>query len=66
MIGKANEDYSGGSPAIKKITSKVLPAGETTFLALQKGEINFVFTDDRGADYRCQAMDQLVNPVIIK
>lgn len=45
---EANEDYWGGAPAIKKITSKVLPAGETTFLALQKGEINFVFTDDRG------------------
>src|SRR5690606_24428603 len=40
---------------------KVLPAGETTFLALQKGEINFVFTDDRGADsIDIEAMDQLV------
>ncbi|MGG4401023.1 nickel ABC transporter substrate-binding protein [Paenibacillus amylolyticus] len=57
---EANEDYWGGAPAIKKITSKVLPAGETTFLALQKGEINFVFTDDRGADsIDVEAMDQL-------
>ncbi|MEK4664550.1 nickel ABC transporter substrate-binding protein [Priestia sp. FSL H7-0729] len=57
---EANEDYWDGAPAIQKITSKVLPAGETTFLALQKGEINFVFTDDRGADsIDVEAMDQL-------
>ncbi|NMO97661.1 staphylopine-dependent metal ABC transporter substrate-binding lipoprotein [Paenibacillus lemnae] len=47
---EANENYWGGAPSIKKITSKVLPAGETTYLALQKGEVNFVFTDDRGTD----------------
>lgn len=47
---EANDDYWGGSPNVKKIISKVLPAGETTFLALKKGEINFAFTDDRGAD----------------
>jgi nickel transport system substrate-binding protein len=59
---EANENYWGGSPKIKKITSKVLPAGETTFLALQKGEVNFVFTDDRGADsIDVEAMNQLVD-----
>lgn len=59
---KANENYWGGSPEIKKITAKVLPAGETTFLALQKGEVNFVFTDDRGADsLDVEAMNQLVD-----
>ncbi|MFE5429694.1 staphylopine-dependent metal ABC transporter substrate-binding lipoprotein [Peribacillus simplex] len=59
---KANENYWDGSPEIKKITSKVLPAGETTFLALQKGEVNFVFTDDRGADsLDVEAMNQLVD-----
>ncbi|MDQ0242958.1 nickel transport system substrate-binding protein [Bacillus fengqiuensis] len=59
---KANENYWAGSPEIKKITSKVLPAGETTFLALQKGEVNFVFTDDRGADsLDVEAMNQLVD-----
>nr|WP_307847693.1 nickel ABC transporter substrate-binding protein [Metabacillus bambusae] len=59
---EANENYWGGSPKIKKITSKVLPAGETTFLALQKGEVNFVFTDDRGADsLDVEAMNQLVD-----
>ncbi|KKI90049.1 nickel ABC transporter substrate-binding protein [Bacillus sp. SA1-12] len=58
----ANEDYWGGSPKIKKITSKVLPSGETTFLALQKGEVNFAFTDDRGADnIDVEAMNQLVD-----
>ncbi|WP_282093706.1 nickel ABC transporter substrate-binding protein [Bacillus sp. N447-1] len=59
---KANENYWGGSPKIKKITSKVLPAGETTFLALQKGEVNFAFTDDRGADsIDVEAMNQLID-----
>lgn len=58
----ANEDYWNGPPKIKKITSKVLPAGETTLLALQKGEVNFVFTDDRGADsLNVEAMNQLVD-----
>jgi nickel transport system substrate-binding protein len=59
---KANENYWDGTPEIKKITSKVLPAGETTFLALQKGEVNFVFTDDRGADsLDVEAMNLLVD-----
>jgi nickel transport system substrate-binding protein len=49
-VFEANNQYWGGSPDIKKITAKVLPAGETTFLAMQKGEVNFAFTDDRGAD----------------
>jgi nickel transport system substrate-binding protein len=59
---KANENYWDGTPEIKKITSKVLSAGETTFLALQKGEVNFVFTDDRGADsLDVEAMNLLVD-----
>lgn len=59
---KANKDYWNGTPKIKKITSKVLPAGETTLLALQKGEVNFVFTDDRGADsLAIEPMNQLVD-----
>ncbi|HGH0892767.1 TPA: nickel ABC transporter substrate-binding protein [Staphylococcus pseudintermedius] len=45
-----NEDYWGGKPHLKTIVAKVLPAGETSFLALQKGEVNFAFTDDRGTD----------------
>lgn len=56
----ANESYWGGKPEIQKIVAKVLPAGETTFLAFQKGEIDFVFTDDRGADsIDVHAMNQL-------
>ncbi|PWV99347.1 nickel transport system substrate-binding protein [Paenibacillus cellulosilyticus] len=46
----ANDQYWGGAPTVKTITAKVLPAGETTMLALQKGEVNFLFTDDRGTD----------------
>lgn len=58
----ANEDYWGGAPNIKKITAKVLPAGETTFLALLKGEVNVAFTDDRGADsLDTEAMNMLVD-----
>ncbi|ANU11215.1 nickel ABC transporter, nickel/metallophore periplasmic binding protein [Planococcus antarcticus DSM 14505] len=57
---EANEDYWNGAPEIKRITAKVLPAGETTLLALQKGEINFAFTDDRGADsIAVEGMNQL-------
>ncbi|MCZ8521263.1 MULTISPECIES: staphylopine-dependent metal ABC transporter substrate-binding lipoprotein [Paenibacillus] len=59
-VFEANEAYWGGAPRVKKITGKVLPAGETTFLALQKGEVNFVFTDDRGTDsIDVEAMTQL-------
>lgn len=61
-VFEANENYWGGSPEIKKITGKVLPAGETTFMALQKGEVNFVFTDDRGTDsIDVEAMKELTN-----
>ncbi|MGR3763051.1 staphylopine-dependent metal ABC transporter substrate-binding lipoprotein [Rossellomorea sp. NS-SX7] len=57
---EANKHYWDGEPSIKNITAKVLPAGETTFLAFQKGEINFAFTDDRGADtLNKEAMDEL-------
>jgi len=60
-VFEANDQYWGGVPKVKKITAKVLPAGETTFLALQKGEVNFVFTDDRGANsLDVEAMNQLV------
>lgn len=56
----ANDQYWGGAPQVKKITAKVLPSGETTLLALQKGEVNFVFTDDRGADsIDVEAMERL-------
>lgn len=58
----ANEEYWGEEPKVKKMTSKVLPAGETTYLAMLKGEVNFAFTDDRGADSMdVEAMNQLVD-----
>lgn len=57
----ANDQYWEGAPKIKKITAKVLPAGGTTLLALQKGEVNFAFTDDRGADsLDVEAVNQLI------
>lgn len=60
-VFEANENYWGKTPEVKKITAKVLPAGETTFLALKKGEVNFIFTDDRGANsIDIEAMNQLV------
>lgn len=37
-VFEANEDYWAGAPAVKRITAKVLPTGETTLLALQKGK----------------------------
>ncbi|MBM7702363.1 staphylopine-dependent metal ABC transporter substrate-binding lipoprotein [Metabacillus iocasae] len=58
---EANDTYWGGEPKVKNVTAKVLPAGETTFLALQKGEVNVTFTDDRGADsMNADAVNQLV------
>ncbi len=61
-VFEANEQYWGGVPKIKTIQSKVLPAGETTLLALQKGEVNFIFTDDRGTDsLDVEAMQALVD-----
>ncbi|PLT47602.1 Nickel ABC transporter, periplasmic nickel-binding protein NikA [Paenibacillus pasadenensis] len=61
-VFEANEDYWAGAPAVKRITAKVLPTGETTLLALQKGEVNFLFTDDRGADsLDVEAMQSLVD-----
>lgn len=58
----ANEHYWGDAPKVKSITAKVLPAGETTFLALRKGEVNFAFTDDRGTDsISVESMEQLAS-----
>lgn len=60
-VFEANENYWGTKPSIHKVIAKVLPAGETTFLALKKGEVNFIFTDDRGADsLDVEAMNRLV------
>ncbi len=39
----ANENYWGEQPAIKEITVKVIPDNQTRILALEKGEIDFIF-----------------------
>ncbi|RTX74080.1 nickel ABC transporter, nickel/metallophore periplasmic binding protein [Mammaliicoccus sciuri] len=45
-----NKNYWGKTSKIKKVQAKVMPAGETAFLSMQKGETNFAYTDDRGTD----------------
>lgn len=45
-----NNDYWGEKSKLNKIQAKVMPAGETAFLSMKKGETNFAFTDDRGTD----------------
>ena len=42
-IFTANENYWGEQPAIKEITVKVIPDNQTRILALEKGEIDFIF-----------------------
>lgn len=57
-VFKANEDYWGGAPDIKTITLKVMSAGESTMMALEKGEVNFLF----GTYYTAMVdADSLVN-----
>lgn len=45
-----NDNYWGEKAKLNKVVAKVMPAGETSFLAMKKGETNFAFTDDRGTD----------------
>ncbi len=45
----ANENYWGGELKIKKITRKILAEGMTSALALEKGEINFMYLDQGSA-----------------
>lgn len=45
-----NDKYWGEKAKLNKVVAKVMPAGETSFLAMKKGEANFAFTDDRGTD----------------
>ena len=55
----ANEYYWGGELKIKKITRKVLAEGMTTALALQKGEINFLFMDMGSAQIDQLTLEEL-------
>ncbi len=57
----ANEDYWGGAPAIKKLTRKVLPDGQTILMALQKGEVNFMFTENGSNIIDAAGITDLVN-----
>lgn len=43
---EANEDYWDGAPAIKKITRKIIPDGQTAFLSMAKGEANLAFAEN--------------------
>ncbi|WP_086045816.1 staphylopine-dependent metal ABC transporter substrate-binding lipoprotein CntA [Staphylococcus aureus] len=45
-----NDQYWGEKSKLNKVQAKVMPAGETAFLSMKKGETNFAFTDDRGTD----------------
>lgn len=42
-VFEANENYWGPSPAIEKITVKVIPDNQTRLLALEKGEIDIIY-----------------------
>ena len=56
---EANPDYWGGEPSIKEIIRKVLPTGQTTLLALQKKEVNFLVTETGGNMLDVQAIKDL-------
>ena len=55
----ANELYWGGELQIKKITRKVLAEGMTSALALQKGEINFMYMDQGAAQIDSATLQDL-------
>lgn len=44
-VFEANENYWQGAPSIKKITRKIIPDGQTAFLAMMNGEVNFCYTE---------------------
>ena len=45
-VFEVNETYWGETPAIEKITVKVIPDNQTRVLALQKGEIDLIYGKD--------------------
>ena len=55
----ANENYWGGELRIRKITRKVLAEGMTSALALQKGEINFMYMDNGAAQIDAATLQDL-------
>ena len=58
-VFKANPNYWGKQPEIKKITVKVIPDNQTRILALEKGEIDLIFGKNMiDADAVNQYMDK--------
>ena len=58
-VFEANPDYWNGKPQIEKLTRKVMPIGLTTLLALEKGEVDILFTN-LGADmFDAEALQQI-------
>ena len=47
---KSFKDYWGGEPKVKTFVWRVLPAGQTTYLAMLNGEINFSFPSSSDGD----------------
>lgn len=58
-VFEANEHYWNGAPELQKSRQRCFRQGKRHSY-LQKGEVNFVFTDDRGTDsIDAEAMDRL-------
>ncbi|MDR0723350.1 MAG: nickel ABC transporter substrate-binding protein [Treponema sp.] len=54
-----NPDYWNGMPEIEKLTRKVLPIGLTTILALEKGEVDILFTNQGANMFDAEALRQI-------
>jgi nickel transport system substrate-binding protein len=57
----ANPDYWNGRPEIEKLTRKVLPIGVTTILALEKGEVDILFTNQGANMFDANALRQIAS-----
>ncbi|MDR2803718.1 MAG: nickel ABC transporter substrate-binding protein [Treponema sp.] len=58
-VFEANPDYWKGKPEIEKLTRKVLPIGVTTILALEKGEVDILFTNQGANMFDTDALNQI-------
>jgi nickel transport system substrate-binding protein len=59
-VFEANPNYWKGKPEIEKLTRKILPAGLTTILALEKGEVDILSTNSGGDMFDPDALKQLL------
>lgn len=48
-VMEVNENYWGEMPEVTKITRKVIESGQTTALSMEKGDINFIYSETAGA-----------------